>query len=197
MAQGGLHSARLILYSLDFSEVEQAQREGRWDEAATILGEAGCALKLAGADFLILFTNTRHKVADVVAQRTRLPILYIVDATGNAIIEQGLHRVGLLGTRFVMGEKFYRDRLRQYFGIDILVPGEDEQVIVHWISYDELCQGRLRGASRRDCLEIIEGLTRRGAEGIILGCTNYRYSSALPRQTFPYSIRPDFMLKLR
>lgn len=169
--QGGLHSARLILYSLNFSEVEQAQREGRWDDAATILGEAGHALKLAGADFLILCTNTMHKVADVVVQRAQLPILHIVDATGNAITEQGLHRVGLLGTRFVMEEKFYRDRLQQYFDIDMLVPGEDEQVIVHRIIYDELCQGRIRGASRRDCLKIIEGLTRRGAEGIILGCT--------------------------
>jgi len=168
---GGLHSAHVVLYSLDFDQVEQAQREARWDDAAAILVKAGTALKQAGADFLVICTNTMHKVADVVAARTELPILHIGDAAGNAIRQQGLRRVGLLGTRFVMEEQFYRDRLQERFGIAVLVPREEEQAIVHRIIYDELCQGKIRRASRQACLKIIEGLTGQGAEGIVLACT--------------------------
>ena len=168
---GGLHSAQVILYSLDFETIEQAQHQARWDDAATILVKAGTALKQAGADFLVICTNTMHKVADVVAERADLPILHIGDAAGNAITEHGLRKVGLLGTRFLMEDQFYRDRLQKRFGIAVLVPREEEQAIVHRIIYDELCQGKIRGASRRACLKIIEGLTGRGAEGIILGCT--------------------------
>ena len=168
---GGLHSAHIVLYSLDFDEIESAQREARWDDAASILVKAGTALRQAGADFLLLCTNTMHKVADVVAEKAHLPVLHITDAVGSAITEQGLHRVGLLGTRFVMEEEFYKDRLHERFGIDVLVPGDDEQAVIHRIIYDELCQGKIRGASRRACLKIIEGLTGRGAEGIVLGCT--------------------------
>jgi len=168
---GGLHSAHIVLYSLDFAEIECAQREARWNDAATILAKAGTALKQAGADFLVICTNTMHKVADVVAERTGLPILHIGDAVGSAVTERGLHKVGLLGTRFVMEEQFYRDRLQKRFGIAVLVPGEEEQAIVHRIIYDELCEGKTGVASRRACLKIIEGLTGRGAEGIVLGCT--------------------------
>ena len=168
---GGLHSARIVLYSLDFEEIERAQYEACWDVAAGVLVKAGTALKQAGADFLVICTNTMHKVADVVAKRINLPILHIVDATGQAIREDGLGKVGLLGTRFVMKEKFYRDRLQERFGIDVLVPGEDAQTTIHRIIYDELCKGEIKKASRRVCLDIIEELTERGAEGIILGCT--------------------------
>ena len=168
---GGLHSAHIILYSLDFAEIESAQGEARWDDAATILAQAGSALKQAGADFLVICTNTMHKVADVVAERTGLPILHIGDAVGSAITERGLHKVGLLGTRFVMEEQFYRDRLQKRFGITVLAPGEEDQAMVHRIIYDELCHGEIRDSSRRACLEIIERLTGRSAEGIILGCT--------------------------
>jgi aspartate racemase len=168
---GGFHSARLVLYSLDFDEIERAQREDNWDSAAHILAEAGMALDQAGAAFLVICTNTMHKIADFVAERTGLPLLHIVDVAGSAITEHGLHLVGLLGTRFVMKQGFYQERLRKHFGIDVIVPAEDEQTIVHDIIYDELCQGRIEEASRSACLEIIEALTGQGAEGIILGCT--------------------------
>lgn len=168
---GGLHSAHMVLYSLDFEKIERAQREARWDDTADILVEAATALKQAGADFLVLCTNTMHKVVDVVAERAKLPILHIVDATGNAIIEQGLHRVGLLGTRFVMEEDFYIERLRKQCSIDVLVPGEEEQALVHQVIYDELCQGKIKGVSRQACIKIIDVLIGWGAEGIILGCT--------------------------
>ncbi len=168
---GGLHSAQIVLYSLDFAEIESAQREARWDRAADILVGAGTALKQAGADFLVICTNTMHKVADAVAERAGLPVLHIADAAGSAIAEHGLHQVGLLGTRFVMEEPFYRERLRKGFGIDVLVPEQAERGIVHRIIYEELCLGKIEQTSRQACLRIIEGLEERGAEGIILGCT--------------------------
>ena len=168
---GRFHSARLVLYSLDFEDIELAQHEARWDDATDILVKAGTGLKRAGADFLVICTNTMHKVADLVAERTDLPLLHIGDAVGNAITERGLNKVGLLGTRFVMEEDFYRDRLEKCFGIEVLVPPEEEQNVVDWIIYEELCQGKIIDTSRRACLNIIEGLTGRGAEGIILGCT--------------------------
>ena len=168
---GDLHSARVVLYSLDFDEIERAQREARWDDAADILVKAGAALKQAGADFLVICTNTMHKVADVVAGATGLPLLHIVDVTGNAIRERGLRQVGLLGTKFVMQEQFYQERLRKDFGIHVLVPDDNDQGKVHRIIYNELCRGKISNASRRACLKIIDGLTGRGAEGIVLACT--------------------------
>jgi aspartate racemase len=168
---GGLHSARLVLYSLDFEEIERAQQESRWEDAANILAKAAIALKQAGADFLLICTNTMHKVVDEVGESARLPILHIVDVTGNAIREQGLSKVGLLGTRFVMAERFYQDRLKKHFEIEVVVPAEDEQAIVHRIIYDELCRGKVRNLDRQSCLQIIDKLTKRGAEGIVLGCT--------------------------
>jgi aspartate racemase len=168
---GGLHSSHLVLYSLDFEEIERAQHTGNWDSAAHILAEAGMALERAGASFLVICTNTMHKVADLVAERTGLPLLHIVDIAGSTITEHGLHRVGVLGTRFVMKEDFYRERLQKYFGIDVVVPPEDEQAIVHNIIYEELCQGRVKDSSRSACTDIINGLMEQGAEGIVLGCT--------------------------
>ncbi|MBE9470177.1 MAG: aspartate/glutamate racemase family protein [Chloroflexi bacterium] len=168
---GGLHSARLILYSLDFDEIERAQREARWDDAAHILVEASTALKQAGADFLVICTNTMHRVADVVAEKSSLPLLHIVDVTGNAIRERGMNCIGLLGSRFVMKEAFYRERLQKQFAIEVLVPEEDDMVVVDRIIYDELCRGRTKAASRRTCADVISRLVGRGAEGIVLGCT--------------------------
>jgi aspartate racemase len=168
---GGLHSSHLVLYSLDFEEIERTQREARWDDAADILVRAGFALKQAGADFLLICTNTMHKVADVVAERTGLPILHIADVTGSVITKHGLHQVGLLGTKFVMEEPFYRDRLKERFDINVVVPAEDEQATVHNIIYEELCQGRITDSSRRACIDIINKLIEQGAEGIVLGCT--------------------------
>ena len=177
---GGLHSARLILYSLDFDNIEKAQREVRWNDAADMLAEASISLKKAGADFLVICTNTMHKVADIVAEKTDLPMLNILDVTGDAIRKLGLHRVGLLGTRFVVEEPFYQNRLRRRFGIEVLVPGEDDMASVHQIIYDELCRGVVKDSSRQTCIDIISRLVNRGAEGIILGCTE-----------LPLLIRPE------
>ncbi len=168
---GGFHSARLILYSLDFDEIERAQCEARWEDAAHILAEASKALKRAGADFVVICTNTMHKVADIVAEKAGLPLVHIVDATGNAISERGLHRIGLLGTGFVMKEPFYQERLRKRFGIEVLVPGEDDMATIHRIIYDELCKGRVKTSSRRICANVISRLVSKGAEGVVLGCT--------------------------
>jgi len=168
---GGLHSARVILYSLEFDEIGQAQRENRWDDMAATLTDAGMALKRAGADFLLICTNTMHKVADEVAEGTGLPLLHIADATGQAIRQAGLKTIGLLGTRFVMDEGFYRVRLRDTFGLNVLVPDKEDAEFVDRIIFDELCQGRFEPAARQRCVEIISGLTGQGAEGVILGCT--------------------------
>jgi len=177
---GGLHSARVILNSLEFDEIGRAQREGRWDDMAAMLTDAGKALKRAGADFLLICTNTMHKVADEVAEGTGLPLLHIADATGQAIRQAGLKTIGLLGTRFVMDEGFYRVRLRDNFGLDVLTPNDEDADFVHHVIFDELCQGRFEPASRKRCVEIISGLTKQGAEGVILGCTE-----------LPLLIKPD------
>ena len=168
---GGFHSARLIVYSLDFDEIEEAQRQARWDDAAIILGEAGVALKQAGADFLVICSNTMHKVADVVVERSGLPLVNIIDVTGNSIIERGVSKVGLLGTRFVMEESFYRQRLEKKFGIKVLVPNKSDRAIVDRIIYDELAQGKIKASSRDTVIAIIHRLISQSAEGIILGCT--------------------------
>ena len=168
---GGLHSSRLVLYSLDFEEIERCQREGRWDIATIILQNAATALKQAGADFLIICANTMHKIAAPVAEKSGLPLLHIGDAVGDAAKKAGMDRMGLLGTRFVMKEDFYRDRLSKGFGIDVLVPREEEQAIVNRIIYEELCREKIEDTSRQACIRIIDALAQRGAQGIILGCT--------------------------
>jgi len=168
---GGLHSARLALYSLDFDEIQRAQHEGRWDDITRVLVDAGNAVKRAGADFLVICTNTMHKVADDVEEKVGLPLLHIVDVTGDAIRERGLHRIGLLGTRFVMKEPFYQERLRDRFAIELLVLREDDIDTIHQIIYNELCEGKIKASSRRVCADIISRLVNEGAEGIVLGCT--------------------------
>ena len=169
--QGGFSSAQLVLYSLDFSEVEQAQRDEKWDLALEMLVQAGEALKRAGADFIVLCTNTMHRLADELEQRVGLPLLHIGDATGKAIADSGLHTVGLLGTRFTMEETFYAGRLAERFGIAVLVPNADERAAVDHIIYDELCHGKIKGSARRTCSRVIDRLAKQGAQGIILGCT--------------------------
>ena len=168
---GGLHSARMVLYNLDFAELQKAQHEGRWDDTAGILVEAGNAVKRAGADFLVICANTMHKVADDVEEKVGLPLLHIVDVTGDAIKELGLHRIGLLGTRFVMKEPFYQERFRDHFAIELLVPREDDIDTIHQIIYNELCESKIKASSRRVCTDIINKLVNKGAEGIVLGCT--------------------------
>ena len=170
-ALGGLHSARLVLYSVDFAEVERMQREGRWDDAGRQLGEAGKALRAAGAEALVLCTNTMHKVADDIEAISGLPLLHIADATAAAIRAAGLARIGLLGTRFTMEGEFYRRRLEEKHGLEVLVPDDADRELVHRVIYDELCRGRIEDASRAAYLEVIERLAARGAQGIVLGCT--------------------------
>ena len=168
---GGLHSAHVILYSLEFDEIVRTQREQRWDDAANILTDAGKALKRAGADFLLICTNTMHKVADEVERGSGLPLLHIADVTAAAIRQKGFKTVGLLGSSFTMTEQFYLGRLKDRFGLNILVPDDKDADSVHSIIFDELCQDKTEPTSRQKCVEIINGLVERGAEGIILGCT--------------------------
>lgn len=164
---GGLHSAHCVMYSVDFAEIEELQAGGRWEEAGHRLAEAAAALTLAGADFLVLCTNTMHKVADEI---TVLPLLHLGDATAVAVGAAGVRRVGLLGTAFTMEQDFYRDRLAAH-GLDVLVPDETDRAAVHRIIYEELVVGVVREESRRVYRDVITRLADRGAEGVILGCT--------------------------
>jgi aspartate racemase len=168
---GGLHSARILMLSLDFDEIERMQARGDWDRAGELLAGDARHLEEGGADFLILCTNTMHKVADAVTKRIGIPLLHIADPTAQAIRRAGLRRVGLLGTRFTMEEDFYRGRLGAKHGIEVLVPGDAERADVHRIIYDELCRGTVVSKSKERYLEIIRGLAARGCEGIVLGCT--------------------------
>lgn len=169
--RGGLHSARIVMSSVDFAEIEALQVRGDWARAAEVLSGEARRLEQAGADFLLICTNTMHKVAPEVEAAIGIPMLHIADATGAALKAKGIHRIGLLGTKFTMEQAFYRDRLTERFGIDVLVPGEKERALVHEVIYSELCLGRIRSDSRRAYLEIIEQLRAQGAEGVILGCT--------------------------
>ncbi|MGO1002829.1 aspartate/glutamate racemase family protein [Lysobacter sp. CA196] len=168
---GGLHSAKLLLYSVDFAEVERLQRAGDWDAAGVLLGQAARALRDGGAQLLVICTNTMHKVADAVEAASGLPLLHIADPTGAAIRTAGLSRIGLLGTRFTMEQDFYRQRLVERHGLDVIVPDPAGRELVHRVIYEELCLGRIRDESRLAYREVIAGLVARGAQGVILGCT--------------------------
>jgi aspartate racemase len=167
---GGWHSAQLVLYSVDFADVKRLQHEGRWDEAAELLVSAGQAVERAGADLLVLCTNTMHKVADQVAAALSIPLVHLADATAVAVRSAGIDRVGLLGTAFTMEQPFYADRLARH-GLDVLVPDATDRDRVHRVIYDELVLGDVRDESRQAYREIMDRLVAAGAEGIILGCT--------------------------
>ena len=167
---GGLHSARVLLYSVDFDEIERCQAAGEWDESARILGDAAEALERAGADFIVICTNTMHKVAPQIARRIAIPILHIAEATAEALKAANIRRVGLLGTKYTMTQDFYKDVLVRA-GIEVLIPEGDDIEAVNSVIYDELCLGDIREDSRRRFTEIIDRLKERGAEGVILGCT--------------------------
>ncbi|WP_291992664.1 aspartate/glutamate racemase family protein [Candidatus Accumulibacter sp. ACC003] len=167
---GGLHSARLLLYSVDFDEVEKLQRAGDWAAAGELLGRAAALLQVAGADFLVLCTNTMHRVAPAIEAAVAIPLLHIADPTADAIRGAGLTRVALLGTRFTMEQAFYRQRLYRR-GIDVLLPAPAERELVHRVIYDELCRGQLHDASRAEYRRIIKRLVAAGAQAVILGCT--------------------------
>jgi len=168
---GGLHSAKCIMYSVDFAEMEPLQHQGKWEETTQILIRAARSVEAGGADFVIFCTNTMHKVADEVQKHLRIPILHIADATAQAIKVAGLKTVGLLGTRFTMEEDFYKGRLSQKHHLQITIPPPEDREVVHRIIYDELCMGEVKPSSKTRYMEIMERLAKEGAQGIILGCT--------------------------
>ncbi|HVN54183.1 MAG TPA: aspartate/glutamate racemase family protein [Anaerolineaceae bacterium] len=168
---GGLHSARSVMVSVDFSEVEEMQRENRWGEATQTMIAAARQVERAGADFVLICTNTMHRMADEVQQAIRIPLLHIADATGQVVCSQGIRRIGLLGTRYTMEENFYRGRLLERFGLRVLVPDQAARETVHRVIYEELCQGIIMEDSRREYRNILSQLVSAGAEGVILGCT--------------------------
>ncbi len=168
---GGLHSAKCILYSVDFAEVEILQRQNRWSDAAEILIGAAKSLENGGADFLIICANTMHKVADDIQAQVRIPLLHIADVTAKQVKQAGIRKVGLLGTRYTMEEDFYTKRLRDKFTLDVLIPNAEDRQFVNQVIFDELVLGKICQSSKRQFIHIIERLVNKGAEGIILGCT--------------------------
>ncbi|MBY6234612.1 aspartate/glutamate racemase family protein [Vibrio harveyi] len=168
---GGLHSGKVCLYSVDFAEIETLQHQGRWDDTAIILAQAAKSVEAGGADFILICTNTMHKVADQIQQAVNVPLVHIADATAEQLVVDGIKKVGLLGTRFTMEQDFYKQRLIDKFGVDVVVPSSDDQTIVHDVIYNELCKGEVRDDSRQHYLTIIEKLVEQGAEAVILGCT--------------------------
>lgn len=170
-ALGGLNSAQICLYSVNFEPIEKLQHEGKWDETAQLLAQAAKSVEAGGADFLLICTNTMHKVAPEIEAQISIPILHIADATAKQLQQDGIERVGLLGTRFTMEQEFYKGRLQQQFGIDVLTPDAEQRQQVHRVIYEELCLGTIRPESRAQYVEIVEDLHRRGAQAVILGCT--------------------------
>jgi aspartate racemase len=168
---GGHHSAKMILHSVDFAEIEQLQKTNQWSEAGKLLGGAARSLEIAGADCIVLCTNTMHKVAADIEQSVSIPLLHIADGTAAAIKAAGVDTVGLLGTRFTMEQDFYVGRLRDRHGINVLCPTQEERNEVHRVIYDELVHGTVLDESKNKYLQIIEHLTDQGAQGIVLGCT--------------------------
>lgn len=168
---GGLHSAKSVMISVDFAEIETLQREGRWAEATQLMIAAARSLEAAGADFVVICTNTMHKSVDDMQANLSIPILHIADATAERVKVAGVRRVGLLGTRFTMEEDFYVGRLIQRHGLDVIVPEPIERDDVHRVIYDELCLGVTKAESKARYLQIMSRLIERGAQGIILGCT--------------------------
>jgi len=168
---GGLHSAKSIMYSVEFAEIEALQHEDRWDEAAKIMIAAAQSIENGGADFGLICTNTMHKLYDIVQQNIRIPMLHIADGTAEKIKAEGLSRIALLGTRFTMEEDFYKGRLVEKYGLEVIIPLEADMQIIHRVIYDELCAGIIKAESKQKYTEIIQRLVAEGAEGIILGCT--------------------------
>ncbi len=168
---GGFNSAKIVMYSVNFEEIEKLQTAGEWDKTGIILSNAALSLKAAGADFLMICTNTMHKVANQVEQETGLPLLHIADATGEQLKAQGISKVGLLGTAFTMEQQFYKGRLQDKFGIEVIIPNGVQRKLVHGVIYNELVQGVLNNRSRNDFITVINDLQESGAEAVILGCT--------------------------
>ncbi len=168
---GGLHSAKSIMYSVEFAEIEALQHQDRWEDAAQIMIGAAQSLERGGADVVIICTNTMHKLYDIVQQSIRIPMLHIADATAEAIQAKGINKIGLLGTRFTMEEDFYKGRLTDKYGLEVIIPSAAEMEIVHSVIYHELCAGIIKSDSKQKYADIITRLVADGAQGVILGCT--------------------------
>lgn len=169
--RGGDHSAELVMYSFDFNDIIRMQHEGEWDELAEMLGEKAQCLEKSGADFIIICANTMHKVADMVEEKSGLPVVHLVDAVAERIKKKEIKKVGLIGTKYVMDLDFYKDRLRDKHGIETVLPTGGKKEKVHDIIYEELCRGIERSESKEELLQIIDDLKGKGAQGMILGCT--------------------------
>lgn len=167
---GGLHSAKCLLYSVDFQEIEECQAEGDWEKSGEILGDAAFSLQKAGADFIVICTNTMHKVVPQIQKKIQIPVLHIAEATAMRLKEQGIKTVGLLGTKYTMQQDFYKDKLIEN-GIHVMIPEAEEMEAVNTVIYQELCLGMISKESRKKFIQIINRLFDRGAQGIILGCT--------------------------
>ena len=167
---GGLHSAKCILYSVDFQEIEECQANGNWEKSGEILGEAANNLEKAGADFIVICTNTMHKVVNQIKEKISIPILHIAEMTAEKILEKGLKNIALLGTKYTMEQDFYKSKLIEK-GINVIIPDKNDIEIINKVIYDELCLGIINSNSKKKFLEIVHKLRSKGAEGIILGCT--------------------------
>ena len=168
---GGLHSATSMMYSVDFAEVEVLQRQAKWAEAAEMLIDAAKNLENGGADFIVLCTNTMHKVAEEILANVKIPFLHIADATAQRVKDSGIQNIGLLGTRFTMEEEFYRGRLEQKYDLNVCIPNAQEREIIHRVIYNELVVGKIEQHSKEQYIGIMEQMVNQGAEGVILGCT--------------------------
>ena len=167
---GGLHSAKCILYSVDFQEIEECQANGNWEKSGEILGEAAYNLEKAGADFIVICTNTMHKVVNQIKEKISVPILHIAEMTAEKILEKGLKNIALLGTKYTMEQDFYKSKLIEK-GINVIIPDKNDIETINEVIYDELCLGTINFNSKKKFLEIVDKLRSKGAEGIILGCT--------------------------
>jgi len=167
---GGLHSAKCVLYSVDFQEIEECQANGNWEKSGEILGEAAYNLEKAGADFIVICTNTMHKVVKQIKEKISIPILHIAEMTAEKILEKGLKNIALLGTKYTMEQDFYKSKLIEK-GINVIIPDKNDIEIINEVIYDELCLGTINSDSKKKFLEIVDKLRSKGAEGIILGCT--------------------------
>ena len=168
---GGLHSAKSLMYSLNFAEIEKLQHQGKWDKLTSVMIKAAQNLEKGGADFVLICTNTMHKMADDIQNNINIPLLHLVDTTADKIKQNRLRKVGLLGTNFTMEEDFYKGRLMNKYGLDVIIPNENDRQIIHQVIYQELCLGNIKKSSKDQYIEIINKLIESGAEAVILGCT--------------------------
>ena len=168
---GGLHSAQIAMYSVDFQPIETLQHEGDWEGTAEILVAASQRIEAAGADCLLICTNTMHKVAPAIEEATTIPLIHIADATARVLVDKGIQKVGLLGTGFTMEQDFYKGRLSDKFGLEVVIPEQSDRDIVHRVIYEELCLGQIKQDSNAEYVRIIADLATQGAEAVILGCT--------------------------